>query len=129
MANWTAAGMPAQMFKRLSAYVPPPAGFVPPVLWGDEATVTERLEQHFTGIRLNRRLYPQWHYPFTTAELVDLFRTQFGPVKKAFDVLDAKHQRTLAEELEEIYARNSEIRDGVLTITNGEYLEVVATRK
>lgn len=129
MANWTSASMPAQMFKCVAGVVPPPPGFIPPVLWGDEQTATERLEQHFKDIQLTRKQYPQWHYPFDAAELVELFRTHFGPVKKAFEATDEDVNATLRQQLEDIYASNGEINNGRLTITNGEYLEVIATRR
>ena len=129
MANWTPNSMPAQMFKAVSALVPPPPGFIPPVLWGDEDTVIHRLADEFTDIKLTRKTYPQWHYPFGTHELVALFRKYFGPVKRAFDTIDKRQQLELHQTLENIYRENSEIRNGILTITNGEYLEVVATRR
>lgn len=129
MANWTPTSMPAQMFKCVSAVVPPPPGFIPPVLWGDEEKVNERLAEDFTDIKLTRKTYPQWHYPFSASELVDLFRTHFGPVKRAFDLLGETGQQDLHDQLENVYATNSELRNDVLTITGGEYLEVIATRR
>jgi SAM-dependent methyltransferase len=129
MANWTPYGMPARMFKCVAAYVPTPPGFIPPVLWGDEDTVRQRLDSHFTDIRLSRKTYPQWHYSCTPAELVGFFRRHFGPVKRAFDTVDVQAQQRLSRELEQIYADSSETSNGVLTITGGEYLEVIATRR
>lgn len=129
MANWTSASMPAQMFKCVAGHVPPPAGVVPPVLWGDEATVTRRLEENFRDIMLRRKIYPQWHYPFSASALVDLFRTYFGPVKRAFDVLDQQGRRLLREQLQDIYSNNSFSDGDSTTITGGEYLEVIATRR
>lgn len=129
MANWTSTSMPAQMFKCVAGHVPPPASVVPPVLWGDEATVTSRLEKNFRDIKLSRRIYPQWHYPFSAAGLVDLFRTYFGPVKRAFDVLDNEGQNLLRQQLEYIYSSNSVSGGDSITITGGEYLEVIATRR
>lgn len=129
LANWTPDSMPAQMFKCVSSFVPPPPGFIPPVLWGDEDTVIKRLSDEFTDIKLSRKIYPQWHYPFGTEDLVSLFRKYFGPVKRAFDVSDAYQQAVLHEKLEIIYQNNSEQRNGILTITGGEYLEVIATRR
>jgi ubiquinone/menaquinone biosynthesis C-methylase UbiE len=129
MANWTSNGMPAQMFKRVTQLVPPPPGFIPPVLWGDEDTVMQRLGSDFKHIMLTRKLYPQWHFPFDADELVNLFRKFFGPVKRAFDVADKQQRNELKNDLVEIYRNNSEFSDGILTITNGEYLEVIATRK
>jgi len=129
MANWTPRGMPAKMFKCLAGYVPPAPGFIPPVLWGDEETVIQRLSSHFTDIQLSRKSYPQWHYSITALELVDLFRRYFGPVKRAFKTIDKKAGKALHRELAQIYSDSSESANGTLTITAGEYLEVIATRR
>ena len=129
MANWTPNSRPAQMFKCVSSYNPPHPGFIPPVLWGDEETVLNRLERDFTDIRLSRKYYPQWQYPFAAKDLVSLFRKYFGPVKAAFDKSDRETQQQLFDELSDIYQRNSNYFNEVLTITNGEYLEVIATRR
>lgn len=129
MANWTPTSMPARMFKCVGAVVPPPPGYIPPVLWGDEETVKERLTDDFTDIKLTRKLYPQWHYPFDTSELVNLFRVNFGPVKRAFEAVSEPEQKELHSALEEIYRTSSETKNDILTITHGEYLEIVATRR
>ncbi|WP_455219949.1 class I SAM-dependent methyltransferase, partial [Kaarinaea lacus] len=129
MANWTPTSMPAQMFKCLSEVMPPPAGFVPPVLWGDEDTVQQRLKKDFRDIRLTRKYYPQWHYPFDEHGVVNLFRTQFGPAVRAFAAANELQQKQLYDKLFYIYRDNSETRNGILTITGGEYLEVIATRR
>lgn len=129
MANWTTQSMPAKIFKCVSEFVPPAPGLAAPVLWGDEKTVKQRLSNDFTDIRLTRKMYPQWHYAFDAAELVNLFRTQFGPVKAVFDMIDHRQQSVLSNNLEQIYEDASETINGVLTITNGEYLEVSAIRR
>lgn len=129
MANWTASSMPAQMFKRVSKINPPAPGLEPPVLWGDEDTVRQRLAEDFTDIQLSRRIYPQWQYPFDAPQLVELFRTHFGPVKKAFDNCDTDGEQLLHRDLERIYRRYSRFDNDTLTITGGEYLEVIATRR
>lgn len=129
MANWTPASMPAQMFKAVASIVPSPVGIESPVLWGDEKTVLIRLVNNFTNIKLTKKIYPQWQYPFGTDDLVNLFRTYFGPVKRAFEAADVYQQGVLHEKLENIYRDNSEQRNGILTITGGEYLEVIATRR
>ena len=121
--------MPAQMFKCLSEIVPPPPGFISPVLWGNEDTVQQRLQNNFKDIRLARKSYPQWHYPFDEHGVVNLFRDQFGPVKRAFEVASEPQQKQLYDKLFHIYHANSESCNGVLTITGGEYLEVIATRR
>lgn len=129
MVNWTPTSMPAHMFKSVSEIIPPPSGSIPPVLWGDEETVKQRLANDFTDIKLTRKSYPQWHYPFNTTELVNLFRSHFGPVKRAFEVANNTQQIELHKKLENIYRENSEIHNDILTITGGEFLEVIATRR
>ena len=129
MANWTPTSMPAQMFKLVAGVVAPPPGFISPVLWGDEDTVTERLAEDFTDIQLTRKTYPQWQYPFGPSELVDLFRSYFGPVKRAFEVLDPEQQLAFHDKLEAIYTANSEVTNDIMTIIGGEYLEVIAIRR
>src|SRR5437867_5852819 len=43
MGNWTPDSFAGQTYEMTSKYVPPPPGMMPPVLWGDEATVRDRL--------------------------------------------------------------------------------------
>lgn len=129
MANWTSTSMPAEMFKCCSEVVPPPPGLAAPVLWGDETTMQQRLAEHFTDVRLTRKLYPQWHYPFDEHELIELFKNKFGPVKRAFEMASAEQSEKLYENLFQVYRNNSETHNGIMTITGGEYLDVVATRR
>ncbi|MBI1422265.1 MAG: methyltransferase domain-containing protein [Gammaproteobacteria bacterium] len=129
MANWTPASMPAKMFKCCSEVVAPPPGLASPVLWGDEATIRERLAEHFTDIKLTRKNYPQWHYPFDEHELIELFRHKFGPVKRAFDMASPAQAKSLHEKLFHVYRDSSETSNGIMTITGGEYLDVSAVRR
>lgn len=129
MANWTPSSMPAQMFKCVAEVVPPATGVASPILWGVEDVVHERLVNEFTDIKLTKKTYPQWHYPFSAVELVQLFRENFGPVKRAFEVSDDAGKQQLHQKLEDIYRTHSQVSNGILTITGGEFMEVVATRR
>jgi ubiquinone/menaquinone biosynthesis C-methylase UbiE len=51
MANWTPRGFIGQMFMVTGAHVPPPPGLPSPVLWGDEATVRERLRDGIAHLK------------------------------------------------------------------------------
>jgi hypothetical protein len=128
MANWTPSGFAATMFKCVAKYTPPPAGVPSPALWGVEETVIDRLGEGFKDFELERRYYPQWTYPFDSRELVEFFRQHFGPVKRAFDSLDAQGQRCLRDELEDIYEAHNIATDGTTEI-KGEYLNISARRK
>ena len=53
MANWTPQGFVGQLFKAVSKFIAP-SGMPSPVLWGDEATVRERLGQGLSDLRLSQ---------------------------------------------------------------------------
>lgn len=128
MANWTPSGMVGRMFKQVAAHVPPPPGVAPPVLWGDEDTVLKRLGGDFCDIRLTRKIYPRWRYPFSASEVVEFFRTNYGPVKRAFEALDASSQQSLHTALEDVFSAHNEGGDAAAEL-RAEYLEVVAVRR
>ena len=128
MANWTPQGMAGQVFTHIANHVPPPPGVVPPPLWGDESTVRERLGEGFTDIRLTRKFYPRWTYPFPVPEVVKLYARLFGPIKGALAKLDEAGQQSLITGLEEIFSAYNLGQDGT-TELKGEYLEVAATRR
>ncbi|HBE93744.1 MAG TPA: SAM-dependent methyltransferase [Gammaproteobacteria bacterium] len=128
MANWTPDSFAASMFKCVAKYAPPPAGIESPALWGDEVHVIERLGEFFTGFKLERQYYPHWTYPFDIKELVQLFREQFGPVKRAFDSLDENGQNALLTDLEDIFQAHNIATDGTTEI-KGRYLNISATKK
>ena len=126
MANWTPGGIIGQMFKINGRHVPPPAGMPSPVLWGDEAAVRERLREGITELRLTRRLYP-FKYPFSPPEVVEFFRTYYGPTLRAFAVLDSGGQAALRRDLEQLWSAHNHAADGTTHIES-EYLEAIATR-
>ncbi len=126
MGNWTPSGFIGQMFKTNGKHVPPPAGMPSPVLWGDEATVRERLRDGTCDLRLRRKMYPI-KYPFSPPEVVEFFRTYYGPTHRAFQALDSKSQVALRSDLERLWSEHNK-RTGGGTEIEAEYLEVVAIR-
>jgi SAM-dependent methyltransferase len=126
MGNWTPSGFIGQMFKLNGKHVPPPVGMPAPVLWGDEATVRERLRDGSANLVVMKRMYP-FRYPFPPAEVVEFFRTYYGPTNRAFATLDSTGQAALRADLVELWSSRNTARDGGTSV-DGEYLEVVATR-
>jgi 2-polyprenyl-3-methyl-5-hydroxy-6-metoxy-1,4-benzoquinol methylase len=126
MANWTAEGFVGQMFKIGGKHVPPPANMPSPLQWGDEAIVRKRLQGGVADLKLTRRLC-QFKYSMTPAEVVEFFRTYFGPTQRAFDSLDAAGQAALRSDLVQLWSKNNRATDNT-TLADGEYLEVVATK-
>ena len=129
MANWNPASFSGKMFKVGSMHVPPPAGLAPPVLWGEEATVRERLGLSFQDIRTE--LIPvDFDMPVNPAGAVAFFRKYFGPTQMAFGRLDEAGQAKFAEALEELWAGANVAEDPrEHTLVRNEYLEVVGRRR
>ena len=126
MANWTPTGLPGQLFKVVSIHVPPPAGMLPPILWGIEATVRERLSEGMSKLETKPRMI-SLAYPFSPSEVVEHFRNYFGPVQKAFASLDENGQAALRRDLAQLWTENNRATDGTTRI-EAEYLEVTAVR-
>jgi len=126
MANWTAEGFVGRMFKTISSYIAPP-GMPSPLLWGNEAKVTERLGAGSSDLSLTRRMY-LFDYPFPPEEVVEFFARYCGPTHRAFATLDDAARGRLRQDLVALWSGANEAGDGV-TVVKAEYLEVVAQRR
>jgi SAM-dependent methyltransferase len=128
MANWNPASFTGAMFKLGSKHVPPPPGIPPPVLWGDEATVRQRLAQNFSDIRTE--LIPiVFDLPFNPTGTVAFFRTYFGPTQVAFSRLDGPGQAAFAADLEALWSGANVADDPEShTLIHNQYLQVTAIR-
>lgn len=126
MANWTPEGFVGQMFKTIGKHVPPPPFLEPPVKWGDETTVRERLSAGIADLQLEKRLYP-FQYPFPTTEVVEFYRQYYGPMNRAFAALDSAGQAALRHDLTQLWTKYNQSNNGT-TFCEPEYLEVVAIR-
>jgi hypothetical protein len=114
------------MFKTIGKHVPPPPGMPSPVLWGDEATVRARVGEGTTDLQVAKRMYP-FRYPFPPPEVVEFFRTYYGPANRAFATLDGDGQADLRRDLEQLWSAHNRSRAGG-TELDAEYLEIIATR-
>lgn len=126
MGNWTPEGFVGQLFKTIGKHVPPPPLMPSPLLWGNEATVRERFQDHVSELKLTKRQYP-FNYPFGPTDTVEFYRTYYGPTNRAFAALDAGKQAALRQDLEQLWAEHNRATDGT-TQYPGEYLEVVAIK-
>jgi ubiquinone/menaquinone biosynthesis C-methylase UbiE len=126
MANWTPEGFVGRMFAAGARFAPLPEGVPPPVLWGDERIVRERLASGTSEIRTTRRKVT-FDFPGDAKDVVQFFRQYFGPTQMAFSRLDAKGQGEYAAELEKLWRESNE-GAGDRTVVHAEYLEVIATR-
>jgi SAM-dependent methyltransferase len=129
MANWNPGSFTGQMFKTTSRHAPPPPGVPPPVLWGDETTVRQRLAPYFDEIKTE--LIPiDFDLPVDPAGAVTFFRTYFGPTQMAFNRLDSAAQSAFAADLESLWSSANVAPDPTAqTLVKNQYLQVTAIRK
>jgi len=128
MANWNPASFSGKMFKVMAQHVPPPTGIAPPVLWGDDATVRQRLAGSFEDIQTE--LIPiDFDLPTSPAGAVSFFRKYFGPTQVAFSRLDEAGQAALSADLEALWSSANVAADPAnQTLLRNEYLQVTARR-
>jgi len=125
LANWTPEGFIGQMFKTLGRHVPPPADVQPPGRWGTEAHLHALFADTASSIAVTRR-----HFNFryrSAAHFIEVFRTWYGPVHKAFAALGEKGadlDRDLTALLDSLNVGGKESM-----VVPSEYLEIVITRK
>ncbi|WP_367617417.1 class I SAM-dependent methyltransferase [Plastoroseomonas hellenica] len=124
LANWTPEGFIGQVFKTIGRHVPPPAGVRSPALWGTEARLAELFPGH--GISATKQIF---NFRYRSADhMLDIFRTYYGPMNRAFAALDGAGQAALADDIQALIARMN--RGGADTlIVPSEYLEAVVTRR
>lgn len=121
MANWTPAGFIGQLFKTLGAHVAPPAGVKSPALWGDEAWLESNFGDAGKITVRNREFTFRYKDP---AHFVQIFRTLYGPVHKAFLALDEEDQSKLEASILALIDRFNQAQDGSMSVP-GQYAEVV----
>jgi ubiquinone/menaquinone biosynthesis C-methylase UbiE len=125
LANWTPDGFIGQLFKILGKYLPPPAGTKSPALWGTRA----RLDQMFGSGASTIRAEPRYFmFRYRSAEhFIEVFKTYYGPMLKAFAALDEAKQKGLQDDLIALIGSLNRATDGTMVVPS-EYLEIVITK-
>jgi SAM-dependent methyltransferase len=122
LANWTPTSFIGELFKLMGRYVTPAAGVRSPALWGTEARLRELFAERLDSIAIERRDFV-FRYR-SAAHWLEVFRTFYGPMHKAFGALDAAKQEALAADLVALAERFNRATDGTL-VAPSEYIEVV----
>ena len=123
LANWTPAGFVGAMFRAVAAYVPPPAGLRPPGLWGTREHLEQLFGNSVSDLTLTRR---EFVFRFRSpTEFVEVFRSYYGPVRKAFDALDESGRDRLSVDLAAL-ARRHDREPGPSIAVPSEYIEAIA---
>jgi ubiquinone/menaquinone biosynthesis C-methylase UbiE len=126
LANWTPEGFIGQLFKTLGKHLPPPAGVKSPALWGTQARLNEMFGAQASKIDAEPRAFVfRYRSP---QHWLDVFKTFYGPMLKAFAAVDANTQATLMDDLLALIKRFNRSGDKTMIVPS-EYLEVVITRR
>ncbi len=124
LASWTPEGFLGDLFRLMAKHVPPIPGVASPLLWGTPSHIaglfaTTGSIQHTVRDFMFRYRSPE-HF-------VDVFRAFYGPVYKAFTVLDVEGRLALERDL--VALLQSANRGGAAgLVVPAQYLETVITR-
>jgi SAM-dependent methyltransferase len=125
LASWTPDGFIGRLFKVLGRHVPPPPGVQPPSLWGVEGRLRELFGDRAASISLTPRLF---NFRYRSPEhFVEVFRTWYGPVHKAFQALPAEKGHALEHEILDLL-RSMNVGESRSLVVPGEYVETVFAR-
>jgi len=126
LANWTPEGFIGQMFKTIGKYLPPPTGVKSPAIWGTRSWVETTFRAAASTIAAEPR-----HFVFryrSAQHFLEIFRTYYGPMLKAFEALEGGSRKALARDIIDLVGRFNTSGDQTMVIPS-EYLEVVITKR
>ncbi len=124
LANWTPDGFIGQLFKTIGKYAPPPVGVKSPALWGTQARIEELFGSKASAIHAEPR---DFVFRYRSAQhWLDVFKTYYGPLLKAFAGLQPAAQASLASDVIALIERFNRSGDASMVVPS-EYLEVVIT--
>ena len=124
LASWTPQGFLGGLFRTVGKQVPPPAGVRSPLLWG----TPDHLQGLFSNATSVAHTTRTFAFRYRSPEhFVDVFRTFYGPVHKAFLALDANGQAALEADMIALL-RASDRGGAAGLVVPAEYLETVIVR-
>jgi SAM-dependent methyltransferase len=130
LASWTPSGLGGKMGAVISRYLPPPPqGTISPFLWGEEATVRDRLKLGFDAVETSV-VAVMWELQRSAARCAEFFTKNVGVIQLALGRLDAPKQAGLSGDLDRLWIDNNLATHGEnRTLIRNEYLAVHATRR
>jgi SAM-dependent methyltransferase len=126
LASWTPSSFIGRLFKVVGKHLPPPAGVRPPSLWGDPEHLRALFADKAGEIRTTLEIF-NFRYR-SPAHFIEVFRTWYGPVHKAFAALDERAGAALEHDLTELLEDLNVGGPGTLLVP-GEYLSAVVERR
>jgi ubiquinone/menaquinone biosynthesis C-methylase UbiE len=126
LANWTPDGFIGQLFKTIGRRLPPPAGVKSPALWGTEARINDMFGPRASSIRIEQRAFV-FRYR-SVRHWLDVFKTYYGPLLKAFATLEPRDQAAMVQDLTALAEQFNRSGDASMVVPS-DYLEIVITRR
>jgi SAM-dependent methyltransferase len=125
LASWTPDGFIGQLFRMLGKYIAPPSGVRSPALWGTRARLDELFATRTASISAEPRMFVfRYRSPL---HWIEIFKTFYGPMLKAFEALGPEAQDDLTRDLQALIGDFNRARDGTM-IVRSEYLETIITK-
>src|SRR5690349_4652563 len=125
LANWTPEGFIGQVFKVIGKYISPAPGAKSPAVWGTRNAMVDFFHMQATSIKVAERSFVfRYRSP---GQWLEVFRTYYGPMLKAFAALSPAGQQGLERDLLALVDSLNRAGDGSMLVPS-EYLEVIVTR-
>lgn len=125
LANWTPESFIGQVFRTIGKYMPPAPGMMSPALWGTRARIEALFGDRASSIAATSREFV-FRYR-SAAHFMDVFRTYYGPMNKAFAALEGERQAAFIADLMTLIESRNRSGDATLVLPS-EYLEIVVER-
>jgi len=124
LTSWTPEGFLGQLFQVVAKHVPPPPGVRSPLLWGTRGHIQDLFGDAGSIEHTVRHFAFRYQSP---AHWIDVFRSFYGPVHKAFAALDAERQAAFEADLTALL-RSADRGGAAGLVVPAEYLETVIIR-
>lgn len=126
LANWAPGGVIDQLFKIVGRHLPPPPGVTSPSQWGTEAHLRALFGDSAAAIAITPRVF-NFRYR-SAAHFIDVFRSWYGPVHKAFAALGPERAPAFERDLTQLLNEHNRAGTASLVVPS-DYVEVVVTRR
>jgi ubiquinone/menaquinone biosynthesis C-methylase UbiE len=126
LANWTPRGFIGQLFSVMGRHVPPPAGLTPPARWGTREYLEQLFGASSAEIHVTLR---EFAFRYRSPEhWVEVFRTWYGPVHKAFASLSPDAREALERDILDLIGKANVSGDSTMVVPS-EYAEVTIVKR
>jgi ubiquinone/menaquinone biosynthesis C-methylase UbiE len=126
LASWTPDGFIGELFRTVTAHVPPPAGVPSPMLWGTETHLRTLFGDRIASLRVTERTFT--FRATSPTEFVEFFKRWYGPTLKAFAAVEGAERAALERDLVALAERFDRLGGDAAAIP-ATYTEAVAVTR